>query len=57
MAVDQLGGRSGIEDPSGAHGHHPVAQPFCLLELVGDQQHRGALGAQMVDGCPHTAAR
>jgi len=57
MALDQFGRPAGIDDPSGPHDDHPVAQRLGLVHVVGDQQYRGAGLAQRQDGIPDVAPR
>ena len=56
VPVDELGRRALVEHPAAAHRDHPVAQHLGLVELVGDEQDRGALVAQLRHGRPHVAA-
>ena len=49
---DHLGDGAGGDDPAAVHDGQPVGELLGLLQIVGGEQHRGALGAQLADQPP-----
>jgi hypothetical protein len=47
---EQRGGGGFLDHPAGVHHRHPVAEMAHHLEIVGDEQHRQAVGAVCDDG-------